>query len=129
MTFQAQLLQPTSVQRTINGYSISLGLPWYRSLPWSCVQDIEVSIDSVIWPFSSLDVVIDGRVWRADELAKRWDSYWYVQDRVLVRLYGGPDISSADVRVSMALLLPNVLIENQAALVRTESYKRLEIQE
>ncbi|MFF2315311.1 DUF6379 domain-containing protein [Arthrobacter sp. NPDC058097] len=124
------LLQNTSAYRTVSGYQLSLGLPWYRSLPWSCVEDIEVRINDEVWPFKDLTIIIDGAPVTASELAERWDSYWYLQDRILVRI--NSDVSppqQADVCVKMALLLPNVLIENKAALVTTESRKRLQIQE
>lgn len=130
MTFNAHLLEPNSTHRTESGYQVSLGLPWYRSLPWSCIEDIEIRIDEEVWPFSDLTVMIDGIAVASHELADRWESYWFLQERILVDLASDlPAEKQADVIVTMALLLPNVLIEDKAALVRTESRKRLQIRE
>ncbi|HEY6741318.1 MAG TPA: DUF6379 domain-containing protein, partial [Lapillicoccus sp.] len=81
MATHNSLFAETDVHRHPEGISVSLQLPWYRSLWLSSVSDIAVSVEGREIPTDDLRVELGERTYRVDELADQWDVLWFIQDR------------------------------------------------
>lgn len=79
--FAERLIEAETLRSTPTGFTTDIRLPWYRSLPLSCVGRITVSVDGTTIPpenirFSIYDVIPS----TVSELAQHTTTYWYVLD-------------------------------------------------
>jgi len=88
---------------------VALRLPWYRALPLSCIVGATLAIDGRDADPAALRLTVDGTVYGLDELATRYDSWWYVLDSailsapgVTVTAPGGPRAAAPGTRSSPA---------------------------
>ena len=84
MTLEAQVLGDTAVRAADDGYEVDLHLAWYRSLPFSCLEGIDLAIDDVPAQREQLRVKVDGRELGLDDLPELDDEWWFVQDALTV---------------------------------------------
>jgi hypothetical protein len=75
------LFRETDVHRHPDGLSVSIQLPWYRSLWLSAVDDVTATVDGVSVPRDRLRFELQGRSYRIEELPEQWDTLWFLQDR------------------------------------------------
>jgi hypothetical protein len=65
-----------------DGFELDVYLNWYRSLPLSSVDTLELTVDGEVVPRD--EITFNGR--SLDELAERWDEYWFVLDPATVHV-------------------------------------------
>ncbi|GAB3301102.1 hypothetical protein GCM10027427_26300 [Pseudoclavibacter terrae] len=75
------------------GFSLRVSLPWIRSLPLASLHDLRVTIDGDTVPLP--------------ELAPS-PTWWFVQDRIVVRSDVTLDPGTHEVLVAFKLLIPNM---------------------
>ena len=63
-----------------SGVLIRVRLTSYRSLPLSCIESIQVSVDGVAADPGTVRLVLNGRTHRLHELAKLNDVWWFILD-------------------------------------------------
>jgi hypothetical protein len=87
---------------------LSVGLPWYRSLPLSAVLGIELRLDDE--PVIGLRLRLQDRAVDVSELAELGSRSWFLQDRQLLE-WAAPAPSSMlpDVVLRIRLQLPNLV--------------------
>lgn len=108
------LFRDENVTRLPDGaLSISVQLPWYRSLWLSAVRDVAVRLDGAEVPTGDLRFRLAGRTYRIEELPDQWDVLWFLQDRaeILVPWSG----TAAGERLSVELTLELRLLYMQIA--------------
>jgi hypothetical protein len=133
MTLEASVLRPEAVHATPDGYEIDVHLPWYRSLPLSCLEDISLRLGDVSIDRADLHVRHHGRDLALDDLVDLVDEQWFVQDalRVLVAKKAGAAAAgdSLDVDVTLATRIPYIIIGPDTALVqRTRVQRKVVVQ-
>lgn len=132
MTLEAQVLGDTAVRAADGGYEVDLHLAWYRSLPLSCLEGIDLTIDGVTSERSTLRVNVDGKELGLDDLPSLDDDWWFVQDALTVRVPVGqaqPRGAEIDVDVVLATRIPYIIIGPETALVqRTHVVKKVVVQ-
>ena len=104
MGFDVAMLADDSLSTVPGGYVLTLRLPWMRSLPWSCVEDVSVAIDGHPSDASALAFELDGAPVPLPELAGRWRDYWVV-GRPVRLLIGTETAKSPGSRVRLDLAL------------------------
>ena len=127
MAFEAGLLRSDSLTAEPDGFRVSLGLPWMRSLPFSSVDGVRVSVNGAAASPAATPVRIDGEDVQLEELAAWWDRFWFLQDRVSVAVHRIPAPSvgeSLDVTVEMDLRIPYILTGPGRPLVLTQLLSR-----
>lgn len=79
MSLRSGVLEPGALRATAEGFELDVRLSWYRSLPLSCVTALELTVDG--------EPVRDLRAGehRVDELADRFDDWWFVLDPLTLR--------------------------------------------
>ena len=114
MATHNSLFAETDVHRHPEGISVSLQLPWYRSLWLSAVDNVTAKVDGRDIPTEQLRFELQGRSYRVDELKEQWDTLWFLQDRpdVVIPLDRVP---SAGDRVDVEVVLTLRLLYMQIA--------------
>ncbi len=132
MTLEAAVLRKEAVRAIPGGYDVDIHLPWYRSLPLSCVEGISISIGGKQTPGDQLRILYAGAELRLDELPELVNDWWFVQDALTVRV---PDPSplqpgtEAEASVHLATRIPYIIIAPGKALVQqTQVSNRVVIQ-
>jgi hypothetical protein len=127
MTLEASVLRADAVHATPDGYGIDVHLPWYRSLPLSCLEDVSVRLGGKNLDSAKLRVRHDGRDLTLAELADLVDDQWFVQDPLQVVVAGGTRVPAGDeldVEVTLAVRIPYIIIGPQTALVQRARVER-----
>lgn len=62
------------------GFFIRICLPSYRSLPLSCIENVELSIDGTPVARDNIALVLNGYSHRLDELGDLSKLFWYILD-------------------------------------------------
>jgi hypothetical protein len=115
------------VQATPEGYRIDVHLPWYRSLPLSCLEDISLRLGADTVDRADLRIRWDGRELTLDEVADLVDEQWFVQDALEVLVAkpdGVPTGQSLDVELTLATRIPYIIIGPETALVQRTRVER-----
>src|SRR5918911_34511 len=81
MATHNSLFRETDVHRHPEGISVSIQLPWYRSLWLSAVDDVTATVDGMDVPRERLRFELQGRSYRIEELPEQWDTLWFLADR------------------------------------------------
>jgi hypothetical protein len=114
MATHNSLFRETDVRRHPEGLSVSIQLPWYRSLWLSAVDDVTATVDGVEIPRERLRFELQGRSFRIEELPEQWDTLWFLADRpdVVIPLDRVPE---AGEQVSVEVVLTLRLLYMQIA--------------
>lgn len=124
MTLEAHVLTDDSLHATEGGCAVAVRLPWYRSLPLSCVEDVILTVDGERVAREDVRVAYGSDPESAvslDDLADRTEQ-WFVQDAVQVHaplrsvsVHAGQE---AEVEVTLAVRVPYIMIGPETALVQ-----------
>lgn len=74
----SHLRQVRTGERTLAMFKVRL--PWYRSLPLSCLDDATLSIDAERVPLDRISFRLYGTTYRFQELRQFPDVLWFVLD-------------------------------------------------
>ena len=101
MTLSA--LRDDALSSAADGFELRLGLPWIRSLPLDCLDELEVSVDGE--PADPLAVALGERMVDPGALAHE-GGWWFLQDRLVLRGERMLQPGAHDVAVSFRLRIP-----------------------
>ncbi len=90
-----------------SGVRVQLRLPWYRSLPLSCIEGLTLSLDGGSVPAEEVAVIVGGQPQSLASVAALHDVLWFVLDTIDVQLRPGVcDPGRHRVGVTMNLRIP-----------------------
>jgi Domain of unknown function (DUF6379) len=121
MTLEASVLGKEPVRSVSGGYEVDVHLPWYRSLPLSCVENVEATIAGLKPARDAIRVKHDGRLLTLEELGGLTDEQWFVQDPLTLFIPAAAPLAAgaeADVEVALAARIPYIIIGPETALVQ-----------
>jgi hypothetical protein len=127
MTLEAGVLRADAVHAAPGGYTIDVHLPWYRSLPLSCLEDVTVRLGGEVADRGDLRVRHDGRDLTLADLPELVDDQWFVQDPLSVVVADESAVPAGDdldVEVTLAVRIPYIVIGPQTALVQRTRVER-----
>ncbi|WP_424467388.1 C-glycoside deglycosidase beta subunit domain-containing protein [Pseudoclavibacter helvolus] len=81
MATHNSLFAENDVTRRDDGISVSVQIPWYRSLWLSAVDNVEVNVNGVSIPKDKLRFVLQGRSYEIDELPEQSETLWFLADK------------------------------------------------
>jgi hypothetical protein len=108
------VLNEKSLAATVNGLSLALTVPWYRSLWVSSVTSIAVSIDGQEIAQDKMSFRINGKSFSMEEVPNQWEELWFMQDRAYVDIdLGAPATVGAEHEITfhIELRLPYMQIK------------------
>ena len=85
MGSSVQLIEDNSLMVLHDGFMVGVRLNWYRSLPVSSVETVNLSVDGEKIPPDQITFEINDHHYRLEELEDLVEEFWFVQDSA--RLY------------------------------------------
>lgn len=118
MTNEGFMIVPDSASLEGGALTYAIRLPWYRSLPLSAVETLEVRVDGEEIPAQDVRIHINDVDRTPEELRHLWDEMWFVQDQARIRIPdAGPTSGSRTITTHVALRSPYILIGPEHPLV------------
>jgi hypothetical protein len=127
MTISENILVEDSLRASPTGFEVQVLLNWYRSLPLSCVQTLELTVNGQAVPRAQIRFVINGRDRSLDELHDLVDEDWYIQDKATLRVRRSPAVKPGeplDVALKLGSRIPYIVTGPSSALEQLSSLQR-----
>lgn len=114
MATHNSLFAEQDVTRRDDGISVSVQIPWYRSLWLSAVDNVEVNVNGASIPRDKLRFELQGRSYTIDELPEQSETLWFLSDRpdIVIPL---DEIPSAGDKLTVEVVLTMRLLYMQIA--------------
>jgi Domain of unknown function (DUF6379) len=113
VTLAAGMLGEDALRAAGEAFELDVHLNWYRSLPLSCVETVELAIDGEAIPREAITFVADGAEYALDDLREQWQTYWFVLDPVTLRVPFPRAVEAGqrvDVTVRLGVRIPYILV-------------------
>jgi hypothetical protein len=127
-----RIIEDGSLRLADGRVSVSVRIPWYRSLPLSSVTNVQLTIDEKPVPVESI-------VWRTaagesyglDDLAPRHDQWWFVLDSAVIEGDAPAGLSPGDhdVAVQVGLYIPYLPAGDGVLAIAEKDRKTLKLEE
>ena len=128
MSLAASMVDDDALRAADDGFELDVHLNWYRSLPLSSLDTVEVTVNGEAIERNEITFVVNGGEHSLDELTELWDEMWFVLDPATLRV-SRPLVRTgeqADVSVRLGNRIPYILIgPNQPLEYVTERSKTL----
>lgn len=112
------MLDDDALRATPEGFELAVHLSWYRSLPLSSVEQVELDVSGERVAREEIAFALNGNEYALDELAHCWEETWFVLDAAMLRV-ARPLVrpgEEAEVRVRLVNRIPYILIGPDTAL-------------
>ncbi len=124
MGWDMRIVEDNSLRATDDGFAIGLRLDWYRSLPLSCLEQLEISLDGQ--PIDKKDMIfeINGHRYSFAELEDKIYEQWFVQDTLWVRVHRPGSVKPGEehkVDALLAMRRPYMVVGPGKCLVLTST--------
>ena len=97
------VLRDDALSSTADGFALRLGLPWIRSLPLAGLEALEAVVDGE--PVDRLGIALGDRLLEPTAISQE-RTWWFLQDRVVLRGVRMLRPGVHDVSVSFRLMIP-----------------------
>jgi hypothetical protein len=127
VTISENILVEDSLRASPAGFEVQVLLNWYRSLPLSCVQTLELTVDGQPVPRAQIRFLINGRDRSLDELHDLVDEDWYVQDKATLRVQRSPATKAGDpldIALKLGSRIPYIVTGPSSALEQVSTLQR-----
>jgi hypothetical protein len=119
-----QVIADGSLEADAKGFKFGLRMPWYRALPLSSLEDLEVSIDGQPISRDDLQLSLAGKTYALAELPPLHDEWWYVADPIDVRAPGQAlPAGDHELDVTIALRIPYIVESGHPLVMRERCVK------
>ena len=127
MSLTAGMLRDDALRVHPDQLQVDIHLPWYRSLPLSCIEQVELTVNDITYTGDQIRVVVDGDTWALADLPEQVDRQWFVQDPATITVHPTDLPSTGDpvaVEVRLATRIPYILIGPGKALTQDNRVRR-----
>lgn len=114
--FPERLIEADTLRETDEGFTTNVRLPWYRALPLSCVERMDVSVDGQPVPVDDVTLTFgDVGPLKLRELAALTDTYWYVLDsaKLSVKSDSARRPGSHEINLAFGLYIPYLPVNGE----------------
>jgi uncharacterized protein DUF6379 len=118
VSLAATMLDDDALRADEGGFEVDVHLNWYRSLPLSSVNTVELTIDGERIEREEIAFVVNGHEYPLDELAEHRDEMWFVLDPATLRVQR-PLVragEAAEVTIRLGNRIPYILLGPGQAL-------------
>jgi uncharacterized protein DUF6379 len=119
-----QVIADGSLQSEADGFRFDLRMPWYRALPLSSVEGLEVTIDGEAVPSDALQLTYGEETYRLADLPPLYDDWWFVADPIVVHAPRLIESREHELDVTIALRIPYIIESGHALVMRERCVKR-----
>lgn len=92
------------------GFTLSVGLNYYRGLPLSAVETLEVTVDGEVIPAHLMLIEFNEKLFMPEHLPLAFTEFWGIKRDLLIRVYNG-GLPEGEHEVSVQLILRNVYMK------------------
>jgi hypothetical protein len=85
---RTRLIVEHGLKATADGASLSIRLPWYRTLPLSVIDMPVIKIDGVAVGTNAVTLEVNGGIYNATSAREAIDVWWYVLDPGTLHIAG-----------------------------------------
>jgi hypothetical protein len=120
-----QVIADGSLRARADGFTFDLRMPWYRALPLSSVEGLDVRIDGEPVPGEEIRLSLGGTEYALADLPPLHDDWWYVADPAEVRAPkpGGLSSGEHELDVTIALRIPYIVESGHPLVMRERCVK------
>lgn len=104
---RADALRELRLDEEVVGFTLDVGLNYYRGLPLSAVERFELTVDGERVPDEIVLVELHDKVFLPGQLALAWTEFWGIKRDLRVRVYNG-GLADGEHEVALTLELRNV---------------------
>ena len=121
-----QVIGEGSLRPDGDGFSFDLRMPWYRALPLSSLEGLDVRIDGEAVASDELRLRLGEKTYSLADLPPLYDEWWYVADPAEVRAPkpGGLMPGEHELDVTIALRIPYIVESGHPLVMRERCVKR-----
>ena len=121
-----QVIADGSLRGGDDAFTFGLRMPWYRALPLSSVEGLEVRIDGDPVASEELRLSLGGATYALADLPPLYDEWWYVADPAEVHAPkpGGLPPGEHELDVTIALRIPYIVESGHPLVMRERCVKR-----
>lgn len=110
-----RVLRPDALRElTLNektvGFTLELGMNYYRGLPLSAIEEFEIAVDGQVVPADQVLVEFNEKLFLPEQLPLAWTEFWGIKRDLLVRVYNG-GLADGEHEVAVRLILRNVYMQ------------------
>lgn len=122
-----QVIADGSLRDLGEGVAFNLRMPWYRALPLSCLEGLEVRLDGDEVPPEELVLRLEGETYRLSDLPPLHERWWHVTDPIEVTVPRGPSSpgDEHELDVTVALRIPYIVESGHPLVMRERCVKRM----
>jgi Domain of unknown function (DUF6379) len=122
-----QVIADGSLRSEADGFTFDLRMPWYRALPLSSLEGLDVTIDGQSVTSEELRVTYGGTTYALSDLPPLYDEWWYVADPAEVRApkAGGLPAGEHELDVTIAVRIPYIVESGHPLVMRERCVKTL----
>jgi Domain of unknown function (DUF6379) len=120
-----QVIADQSLRSDDHAFTFDLRMPWYRALPLSSLEGLEVRIDGSPVPSEELRLSLGGTAYALADLPPLHDEWWYVADPAEVQApkEGGLEAGDHELDVTIALRIPYIVESGHPLVMRERCVK------
>ena len=120
-----QVIRDGSLRADRDGFTFDLRMPWYRALPLSSLEGLELRVDGEPVPSEELRLALGGKTYALSDLPPLHDEWWYVADPAEVRAPrpGGLPPGEHELDVTIALRIPYIVESGHPLVMRERCVK------
>jgi len=120
-----QVIADNSLRSAGDGFAFDLRMPWYRALPLSSLEGLEVSVDGEPVPTDRLRLSLGGTTYALSDLPPLHDEWWYVADpaEVWAPKPDGLTAGEHELDVTIALRIPYIVESGHPLVMRERCVK------
>jgi hypothetical protein len=124
--FPDRIIVDDSLRRTGDGFAFDIRLNWYRALPLSCVDGLEVTFDQTLVGPNSVTISLNGRTRALGDLEDLTNEWWYVTDPATVEVRSeGVARGPHELDVALSMRIPYLVHDGHAIVVREQCRKAM----
>ncbi len=98
-----RVISDGGLKATPTGFDVDIRLPWYRSLPLSTVEVVELKFGGAPVPLDRISFEVNGKTFELDGLIELYDEWWYVLDSAYLHVHHAPIERGRDYEVEVTV--------------------------
>lgn len=107
---RSDALRPYTLETGVVGYTLDIGLNYYRGLPLSAVETLELTVDGERVPDHLILAELNGKLFPTSQLAGAFSEFWAIKKNLRVFVFNG-GIPEGDHQVHLTLIMRCVYMQ------------------
>ena len=103
-------LRELRLNQEVVGFSLDIGLNYYRGLPLSAVEKLEIAVDGEALSPHLMLVELNEKLFMPEQLALAWTEFWGIKRDLHVKVFNG-GLADGEHDVAVRLDLRNVYMQ------------------